>query len=86
MFAAGSPGIGGDLVLLDRTPVECGRSGYCAPADDRWVVTNTESLANQGNDAGTLHPNPAGHQALSAVALRFIKPSFFPNGQARAAG
>jgi len=44
-----------------------------------------ESVANQGNDAGTLHPNPAGHQAMGAVAIRFIKRAFFPNGQARAA-
>ena len=59
--------------------------GYCAPAADRWVVTKVESVANQGNDAGTLHPNPAGHQAMGAVAIRFIKGAFFPNGQARAA-
>jgi lysophospholipase L1-like esterase len=58
--------------------------GYCATAADRWVVRYTESVARQGNEAGTLHPNPAGHQAMERLAEPLVKKAFFPSGSARA--
>ena len=56
-------------------PAERSRThGYCVrdPAQ-RWFVTYSESVANQGNQNGTLHPNDAGHAdtaGLVASALR----------------
>lgn len=34
--------------------------GYCAPSDDSWVVKLPESVAAQGDQLGTAHPNFTG--------------------------
>lgn len=35
--------------------------GYCTPAGQRWVETFTDSMASQGDQNGSVHPNIAGH-------------------------
>ena len=43
--------------------------GYGAADADRWIVTATESEANQGDTTGTLHPNSAGHREIASISL-----------------
>ena len=58
--------------------------GYCASEAERWVVTYQGSLASQGNQDGTLHPNPAGHEAMAALAEQTVRAKLYPGGKARA--
>lgn len=39
--------------------------GHCAATADRWIVTFWESVARQGNAAGTFHPNAVGKGAYA---------------------
>ena len=50
--------------LVDRF----GTHGYCAAR--HWIVHSEESMANQGNIDGTLHPNALGHAALGDLLFQ----------------
>ena len=56
-------------------PAERSRThGYCV--DDsaaRWFVTYDESLRNQGNENGTLHPDEAGHADTARLVVAELK-------------
>ena len=53
--------------------------GYCAGAGG-WVVTYDRSSATQGNTNGTMHPNPAGHEAMGELAARLLVRDLFGRG------
>lgn len=43
------------------------RHGYCAVDDQRWVVRLKDSLDDQGDTNGSVHPNQFGHVAMADV-------------------
>ena len=53
--------------------------GYCAGAGG-WVVTYDQSSATQGNTNGTMHPNPAGHAVMGALAAKLLVRDLFGRG------
>jgi hypothetical protein len=50
--------------------------GYCSPL--RKVVQLRESLINQGNADGTLHPNAEGHLSYAAWIAGWLAQDFYP--------
>ena len=44
--------------------------GYCAPA--HWLVHRSESMLNQRDQNGTLHPNIQGHNAYARQILQAL--------------
>ena len=57
--------------------------GYCA-GDESWIVTLSESLLNQGDIQGTLHPNREGHEQLASIVYPVVRRDLYPGGKARA--
>lgn len=57
-----------------------GRNGYCvetASPDGRWIRQLGESLRQQLDWKGTLHPNEFGHQFISSRILDALEPDFY---------
>lgn len=46
--------------------------GYCAPDGIRWINTLTDSVASQGDQNGSMHPNPQGQQAIANVLDQYL--------------
>ena len=45
---------------------------YCRPAGERFFVRLEESIAHQGVEHGTAHPNPRGHRAMANLLTRAV--------------
>lgn len=60
------------------------RHGYCSNRGNRWIVQLTESLANQRDSAGTMHPNHEGYRQMAGFVTKALGPVLFPGGEARA--
>lgn len=45
---------------------------YCRPASERNFIRLEESIAHQGTEHGTSHPNPRGHQAMANLLGRWV--------------
>lgn len=51
--------------LVDEVDEGFAGHGICAEKPDRWIRTLSESLAQQRDQLGTLHPNEAGQAAIA---------------------
>ncbi len=51
--------------------------GYCAIDSQRWIVQATESLRNQHNKDGTIHPNRPGHVEYGARLTAALTADFY---------
>ena len=54
--------------------------GYCAVDSQRWIVQVTESLRNQHNKDGTIHPNRAGHLDYGSHLSTALTADFYTAG------
>ena len=52
--------------------------GYCS--NGRWIAQLTESLADQRNIDGTLHPNEAGHAFYAGRLAGALNADFYMAG------
>jgi hypothetical protein len=59
--------------------------GYCAGGRS-WIVPLGQSLYDQGDRSGTMHPNIAGHQQIATLVLRRLQPDLLPHGNPRPLG
>jgi len=54
--------------------------GYCAIDSQRWIVQLTESLLNQHNQFGTIHPNRLGHVDYGSRLSTAMTADFYAGG------
>lgn len=54
------------------------RHGYCA--DEHWVVRIPESLVNQGDHLGAVHPNALGHDNYAIAIYQQLIADLYPAG------
>jgi PKD repeat protein len=52
--------------------------GYCS--ENNWINRLQQSLTQQGDPSGTVHPNRAGYQKIADHILATIKPDLYPTG------
>ena len=69
--------------LIDGIPALFLGHGYCAPDAQRWIVRHAESLRNQGNENGPLHPNEMGQSRIARLAEKILKNDLYPGGFTR---
>ncbi|HUO72599.1 MAG TPA: hypothetical protein VMU39_17655 [Solirubrobacteraceae bacterium] len=55
--------------------------GYCS--NSPWVVSLGESLTQQHDKNGTMHPNGAGHQFIGALVFNALERDLLPHGKPR---
>ena len=55
--------------------------GYCAA--NSWVVSLAQSVAGQGDDNGTMHPNRLGHAFIAGLVVKLLQPDLLPGGRPR---
>jgi hypothetical protein len=67
--------------LVSGSQQRFAKHGYCSA--DRWIVGLVESLANQGNQNGTLHANVTGNKEQAALAVPKLRADFYKNGRTR---